>query len=350
MSIIKEKIRFDGRNMNFKFSLGSNNNFIGFQQEIDSLMQSTTNDLINPAVDAEERRLKLNPIPSNTITLQFKFSNSALIDFTAAGFTQNEIDQNDTSLLNSYFILDFYDTYDINTQTKIFTTYLTKLSKLPIYSISTNNQLYYLYVPISYINGQTGTTVTGYTKFSFFNAKNGTTTLFYNENNESFTTPEKLFFKTELNLINNTWKFITPSYPIIDVKEIINNALYIKRINDTYDNFDNLQQTYPSGNTFTQLNGKGIYSDTNTTTVISTTPIPVPPIPVPVVLYYYLLTKCVYNGTAYYTGPLPSGTFSSGRRVQGGTNIFYVVSGSQTTIPSGTYIDVTDTGQVGCPY
>src|ERR1035437_3649942 len=291
MSIIKEKIRFDGRNMNFKFSLGSNDNFIGFQQEIDSLMQSTTNDLINPAVDAEERRFKLNPIPSNTITLQFKFSNLSLINFIAAGFTQNEIDQNDTNLLNSYFILDFYNTYDINTQTKIFTTYLTKLSKFPIYSISTNNQLYYLYVPISYINGQTGTIVTGYTKFSFFNAKNGTTTLFYNENNESFTTPEKLFFKTELNLINNTWKFITPSYPIIDVKEIINNALYIKRINDTYDNFDNLQQTYPSGNTFTQLNGKGIYSDTNTTTVISTTPIPVPPIPVPVVLYYYLLTK-----------------------------------------------------------
>src|ERR1035437_3463685 len=265
MSIIKEKIRFDGRNMNFKFSLGSNDNFIGFQQEIDSLMQSTTNDLINPAIDAEERKFKLNPIPTNTITLQFKFSNLSLMNFIAAGFTQNEIDQNDTNLLNSYFILDFYDTYNINTQTKIFTTYLTKIGKSPKYSIgANNNQLYYLYVPISYINSQTGTTVTGYTKFSFFNAKNGITTLFYNKNNENFTTPEKLFFKTELNLINNTWKFITPSYPIIDVKEITNNALYIKKINDTYNNFDNLQQTYPSGNIFAITNGTTGYVSKST--------------------------------------------------------------------------------------
>jgi hypothetical protein len=144
-----------------------------------------------------------------------------------------------------------------------------------------------------------------------------------------------------------TWKMLTTVYSYINAKEIANNVLYVDKVNNTVDSMDNLQQNPPSGNTFTQLNGKGVYSDTNTNTTTSTTPEPAPP--APVVLYYYLLTKCVYNGTSYYTGPLPAGTFSSGNRVEGGTNIFYVVSGSGTTIPSGTHIDVTNTGQMGCP-
>jgi len=273
MSIIKERVRFNsnligisgntniitGNTINFKFSLGLKDNFIGYQQEIDSLTSFTTIDLVNPVVDEEKRKFKLNPLPDSTITLQFKFYSGTSsppyqTSFKNAGFTDNEINQNNFNLLNSFFILDFYNTYDINTQIKIFTTYLTKKGATPIYSINANinNQLYYWYVPISYM---TGTTAIGYVKFSFFNAKTGKLTLFYNENNITPETAEKLFFKVELNQVNKTWKFLTSQYPIINAKEFINSTQYINRINNTYDKFDNLSQTYPTGNTFNYLEG-----------------------------------------------------------------------------------------------
>lgn len=262
--LIKEKVRVNsnisGGTVNFKFSLSSNDNFIGYQQEIDSLTQVTALDLVNPVVDVETRRFKLISTPTSTIPLQFKFSSTpptSPLSFVAAGFTQNEINENTLNLLNSFFIMDFYDTYDTNNQTKIFRTYLTKIKEqypAPVYIINPNNQLYYWYVPISYM---TGTTRIGYVKFSFFNAKFGTTTLFYNEDNISLTTPERLFFMVELNNTYKTWRFISP-YNIIKATEIINNTLYINKVNDTYTKFNNLAQAYPSGNTYNYINNNYI--------------------------------------------------------------------------------------------
>jgi hypothetical protein len=300
-------------------------------------------------IDAEEKRFKFNPDISGT-TIQFKFSGSFQSNFINAGFTQNEINQNSNNLLNSFFILDFYDTYNVNTQIKIFTTYLTKVGKIPTYLIDNDNknQLYCLYVPISYISGQTGTTVTGYTKFSFFNAKSGTTTLFYNEDNENFTTPERLFFKTELNLTGNTWRIITASYPTIKAKEIVNNALYVNRINSTYDNINNLQQTYPTGDTLIQSGGTNIYVDSNkTTSTTSGLPVPTPP-PAPEV--YYLLSRCGDNNSGYYTTKGNSSVLQSGNLVQSGSYYFHVVY-TTFDIPIGKINigTVTNLGFGSCP-
>ncbi|MFA5207218.1 MAG: hypothetical protein WC428_00810 [Candidatus Paceibacterota bacterium] len=264
MSIIREKIKFNSSGSSLNISLGSNSNFIEYQQDIDRLTQFTGLDLVNPVIDGEERRFKLNPTPNAVITLKFQFYASFMsaydtsgYGFIAAGFTYDEIHLFSANLLNSFFILDFYDTFDINNQTKIFTTYLTKLtipptSYLPEYTIgaSTNNQLYRWYVPLSYF---TGSTMIGYVKFSFFNAKTGKVTLFFNEDNDIAgiqETPMKIFFKTQLDITNMTWKFITTSYPIIKAKEVINNTLYINKVNNTIVNKDNLQQNPPSGTTY----------------------------------------------------------------------------------------------------
>lgn len=70
----------------------------------------------------------------------------------------------------------------------------------------------------------------------------------------------------------------------------------------------------------------------------------------PSITYYYKLDKCVPNGIYYYTSQSISGTLSSGNRVQGATDTYYVVSGSQSTPYSGrTLIQVSNTGQYGCP-
>ena len=174
MPIIKEKIKYLGDSMNIKFNLGSDDNFLGYQQEIDNLTQVVSLDLVNPEIDVEERRFESHNPTEIATQLQFQFFNVIFQpSFYAAGFSNNDITSQSSNMLNSFFILDFYDTYDVNTQTKIFTTYLTKISvtpdyTAPEYNITKTNQLYYWYIPIWYLNTQTGSTATGYVKFRRF--------------------------------------------------------------------------------------------------------------------------------------------------------------------------------------
>ena len=79
------------------------------------------------------------------------------------------------------------------------------------------------------------------------------------------------------------------------------------------------------------------------------TPVTPTPTPTNTTYYYYRLTRCD-NFQTYWSQSYPSGTFSSGDRVEGGTGVFYVVSGSQTSNPGGTLYTVTRVpGATGCP-
>jgi hypothetical protein len=278
MPLIREKIKYlpifsSGQTININFGLTSSDNLLGYQQEIDNLTQVTSLDLVNPPLDVEERKIKYEPNIGPT-TLQFNFhvsngGNLWISSFLAAGFNYNDISGLTPSMLNSFFIVDYYDTYDINTQTKIFTTYLTKLidinnSYIPTYTIDVGvlNQLYYWYVPIWYLNAQTGTTVTGYTKFTFYNAKSGTTALFFNPDNDApvgeYINPEKMYFRSEININNKTWKIITPSthHNVVIANQLWDNPQYNQKIDNSIVNFNNEAQNYPSGSTFIYSLGK----------------------------------------------------------------------------------------------
>lgn len=264
MSIIKERIKFNNNTTGatITFGLSNNNRFTGYQQEIDELTKETKNDLVNPIIDHEVRRYS-HVSGEGQIFLNFYFGTSPQVNFTNAGFTNSEIDIYDNKLLNSFFILDFYDKYDPYTQTKIFSTYLTKVldgelqagRPTPYYIISDKiSQFYYWYVPESYIDTQTGTTITAYIKFSFYNAKTGKLSLFYNKDNNSLTTPEKMYFETTLNLTNMTWQ-INLSSSYAKAYEISSINAYVNKVNDGIENFDNQQQVYPTGNTFQNEDG-----------------------------------------------------------------------------------------------
>lgn len=272
MSIIKEKVRYNyngisGDTLNMKISLGSRDAFTGYEQEIQNLTEFTGTDLVNPLIDGEMRRFKY---AGNSTTINFNFYNTGGTwqnTFLYAGFTANEIVFHATNTYNSFFILDYYDSYNSYTQNKIFTTYLTKILREPppyysTYTISAaiNNQFYCWLVPQSYINERTGNTVTGYTKFSFYNAKTGKVQLFYNSDNSGLLTSEKLYFKTLLNLSNKTWQIVTPSltmFGLIIAKELPygTNVLYADKVNNTVNTIGNLAPNYPSGNTFNKING-----------------------------------------------------------------------------------------------
>jgi hypothetical protein len=245
--------------INIKLELGSDDGFIGYQQEIDNLTSFTSIGLINPVTDGEKRKYKRKPSALAILSFLFYNGSTWVSTFEAAGFTQDEYKKNSDNFLNSFFILDFYDTYDINNQTKLFTTYLTKKGNTtPTYTISdSNNQLYYMYIPESYISGQTGT-ITGYTKFMFYNAKTGKVATFLNQENASSNNANRIFFEIELNHADRTWKYIK-SPTQMTAKEIVNNSEYADKVNNTVDTIDILQQNPPSGDTFVYINGKTNY-------------------------------------------------------------------------------------------
>lgn len=86
----------------------------------------------------------------------------------------------------------------------------------------------------------------------------------------------------------------------------------------------------------------GPYSNILTCTTLSY----VPPTDI-----YYQLDKCEDNGSYYYTSQSMSGYLNSGERVEGDTYVYYVVSGSQTSpYYDRILIQVTNTGEYGCPY
>jgi len=254
MSVIKETLKFNNLDLNLKFSLGSNVGLTGYQQEIDNSTIDTEDELINPVNDTEVRRFK-NSVQNN-LSFYFVVNNTNNSLFRNAGFTQDEIDFNRDTIRNSFFILDFYDTYDTNTQTKIFTTYLTKIlgngntANYVLDITNHSNQFSYWYIPQSYINLHT----TGYVKFSFFNAKYGVIQLFYNLDNQALKTPEKLYFKAALNLTTMTWSLTLAYPPNINAVELYGSS-YASKINNALSDFNNMKQNYPTGNAFDSTNG-----------------------------------------------------------------------------------------------
>lgn len=257
--------------MNLKLTLGSGEDLLGYQQEIDNLTQVVSIDLINPAIDVEERKFKYKSGIGQT-NINFYFSmdggNTYGSNFKNAGFSSDEINNKSQLMLNSFFILDYYTTYDVNTQLKVFTTYITKLGTTPQYVIDSNNknQFYYWYVPLDYINSQIllGRTITrGYVKFSFYNAKSGNITLFYNTLYSGFSTSLKMYFPTDLYLSDRS--FILNPFPNIIAKQMVGNSEYTNKINNTFTNYNNLLQNYPNGSSFDYLTGKYFISSGGTT-------------------------------------------------------------------------------------
>lgn len=269
MSIIREKIKFvAGQDTNIKFTIGGNDNFLGFQQEIDRYTTYSTANSINDTQDVEVRRYSfVNPTDKTTaFAFYFWGGSSYSASYYVAGFNGDDINLLSDNYLNSYFALDFYDTFDPNTQQKIFTAYFTKLGEsyiswLPILS---GNQTFKMSVPIDYLSTFSGNTVSGYSRFSFYNAKTGKIQLFYNYNNRNLTTPERLYVKMTFNKLTHTWE-IDPSAlsDVLNFQQVFlyemkydENQQYLDRYNDTFENYDNLKQVFPTGNTFNFETGK----------------------------------------------------------------------------------------------
>jgi len=253
--MIKENIKFNGLDVNLNLSLGDGKNLFGQQQEISSTVEKTKQALINPIIDGEIRRFTYEPY-GNTTCLSFSFYlNGYNCSFLNAGFLPEELSRFNSSVQNSFFIMELYDTYDPYTQVKISTNYLTKilttgLNGTPCYEVFVPRKTQFndLFIPISFLDANGGMPeITMYLKFSFYNAKSGKVSLFYNSANESLLTPEKQYFTIKVNPLTQKWKF-TITTPI--AKEILPTNAYVERVNNTINNTENKKQNYPFGKMF----------------------------------------------------------------------------------------------------
>lgn len=265
MSIKREKILFTGIDMNLKIQLNSSDKLSGLQQEVDEFTKVKSTQQINVINDGEVKRFALNA-SGQEIGFYFSGSTSFQARFTTAGFTINEVNSLNKNYTNSFFILDFFNSISTTEQTKIFSTYLTKLDSnnlnnnpiISIYEVDESFQWYYLNVPINFISNFDDF-ITGYSRFSFYDAKSGRIRVFYNNANGGFTTPEKMYVPTKLDLNNKRWSFIESSGNVsntnVELIELPDSQQYIDKYNNTFDNFNNLQPTYPSGLTFNYSGG-----------------------------------------------------------------------------------------------
>ena len=258
MSIIQEKI-YLGKNASgatLTFGLSRNTDFTGYQQEIDNITEETKQELINPITDFEINRFKYS-VANHRLKfyfLDYSNSNSDNI-YTNAGFSSAEISDKADVVRNSFFILDFYDTYINNIQTRLFTNYQTQIGSLPQFQFGSQGyQMSYCNVPKWFLDEQNTDPIEIYVKFSFYNAKDGKLLLFYNNSINDATNPENMYFRVNLYPQTKTWKFLTD----INAYELTPSSEYVQKNNETVQNFENKKQDYPSGNLFKD---DGTYDD-----------------------------------------------------------------------------------------
>jgi len=244
-------------------NIESNNNLSGFQQEINKIIINESEKSINYSNDYEVKRYKLKHYYFKLHLMFYDNINNLYSEsYNNIGFTNNDINNNSDSFINSYLLISLYDNYDSNNQNLIINNFVSKKpngnSILPMFI---GDPGYRINIPNYYLESTTGDTLTGYTKFMFYNAKNGKYILFYNQNNSSLSTEERFYFKTIINKTNKTWDFpddiISHFFSSeLNIYQEIEAVDYIDKINTMNDNFINKKQQYPNGYIFNIDDGK----------------------------------------------------------------------------------------------
>jgi hypothetical protein len=275
----KERIKLTSKDTIIKIQLSNSNDFTGYQQEIDKLTNFNTLDIVNPVEDEEIRRFKYMFVNTHQISFGFEDVNPNTHEpsLKKIGFNDNEINTNNRAIQNSFYVVDFYDTFDKFSQTKIFSNYSSKIIPIDtdinnntldldttIYKLNNNSQFFYINVPIWFIesimSGGLNTTVL-YARFLFYNAKTGKITSFYNSENDSLTTDERYYVRTEFNLVDYTWKFLGQNIDDFNTVHLFEidrnrNQNFNEKVNNTVNNINEERLNPPTGNIFDDVTGR----------------------------------------------------------------------------------------------
>lgn len=259
MQLIKGNTRFVGRDVNIKIPLGATSSLNGLQQAVNDYIERETGLSINPVTDGETYRFLYGDDDPKLFSYEFKDGTDYLPEFTNAGFTIDEIDNLSDVFTNSFFIMQVYDSIVNENQTLLHNSYYNGFSftgNTSEFNLDKTDEFMNLYIPEWFLNENTGDTVNVYATFLFYNAKTGKLEIFYNEDNESLTTEEKMYHEIILvpDLLDRNYTLPTGA---MNMKEL-DNSQYTDKINESISSFENEKPQFPAGE---QFNADGTYTE-----------------------------------------------------------------------------------------
>lgn len=258
------QIKPNGNDINLKFTLSDSLNIFGYDTIVNKNILEESINSINPFIDNEVVVFKpsqnmLDSVYVNIFTYDESIS-TYVNTITPFGFNLDDYVLNSEKYLNSFFIFEYYNNYDVYDKIKITTQYTQKITlglfgSIPITRgvINLNSFLSEWYFPKSYINNISGDTIIGYVKLSAYNGNNGSIKQYvsddyYDSITKSFSisSPIRIFKRMEINIPNKTWEFIdyNENNDVI-FYEMLNNPLYNIKINNTINKVNNERQTPP---------------------------------------------------------------------------------------------------------
>ena len=224
----QEKIKLNkGQDLNIVLSLSNKSGSdLGREySDYTSFIEKESKDVINPVIDNEVLRVRY--LNQDTRFVIYFYDNDYDIynqNYTSLGFSLNELLNGGAVLRNSFYILDFYDSFDTFNREKIFSSYYTQITSLGSTRprrrgqqetdpdgvvISQTNQLNYITPPLWSL--ESNITIM-YMTLTFFNAKTGKLIPFFNNDffddmSGTFTTPtsERMCFKVYINKNDRVW-------------------------------------------------------------------------------------------------------------------------------------------------
>lgn len=125
---LRKKIKNNNTDNFINVPLIISNDFVGHQQEINKFTETETNKHINDVNDGETRRFKSNKDFKLNTYFYNEDNESFVNEFQIKGISYEDSNTLTSKYTNSFFIFDFFDSSKPQEQTKIFTTYFTKLN------------------------------------------------------------------------------------------------------------------------------------------------------------------------------------------------------------------------------
>lgn len=255
MQINKLKIVERNRDINIKFSLDTQIDILGHQENINNFVDEQTDLVINEPLDNDISIIKKND--SKSILFKYGLNDEYYSTLENVGFTLKMIKTKELPVVKSFYMFEVFNNFNISNREKLSITYLP-LVNLTDYGLSTQynslNQYEFtdLYIPnylintLEFINDE----VTLYGRFTFYNAILKKFHLFINENNKLLFTDKREMIEIIYNRNNNTYSFKDPNIVMYENT----NLEYSQNMNDTILNRDNVKPIYPNGKTFSNGN------------------------------------------------------------------------------------------------
>jgi len=261
--LISQKIKIinNGETPTIKIPLVGQDELSGEEQEIQKYINTQTTLAVNQAIDGEKfiykrrRNFEYN-FQFYDYTLQ-TYNNSLLTQ----GFTTNEFSNNVSSIQNSFFIAQYFDSTDLDNQTLLHASYFNGyqfisngVSTIYNTSLIRNTELTQVFLSQQFINSKLDNRFDIYVRYYFFNSKTGGIIPMLATNNETLNTSSRLFYSVNINKTERNFDIISQLQ--VNFKEVP-NLNYRNKITNTVDTISREKQNPPLGQGFTN-NGKYI--------------------------------------------------------------------------------------------